>query len=202
MHIRHLNLKLLLPLCFAFGWCWKLVSCFISMFMQLRFIQIYFLWRKIYVHWSPELLTLFWMLCYLLADWQGQEEPQILSFCRMNGSGMFVFAMGQEVSSNRVFFFFFSAQRWHKSWMPGRNIHLQGGKKPALHSSVIGTDCVVAGWNSVMLLLLQHRDVSVPDCADSQSRKHDTQTQCTVTLFLSPSNLGKCLVSFSCLWLT
>lgn len=101
-----------------------------------------------------------------------------------------------------AFFFFFSAQRWHKSWMPGRNIHLQGGKKPALHSSVIGTDCVVAGWNSVMLLLLQHRDVSVPDCADSQSRKHDTQTQCTVTLFLSPSNLGKCLVSFSCLWLT
>ena len=77
------------------------------------------------------------------------------------------------------------------------------GKEPALHSSVIGTDSVVAGWNSVMLLLLLlwHGDVSVPDSADSHSRKHDTQTQCTVTLFLSPSKLGKCLVSFSCLWL-
>lgn len=62
-------------------------------------------------------------------------------------------------------------------------------------------DCVVAGWNSLMLLLLLHRDVSVPDCADSHLRKHDTPTQSTVTLFLSPSNLGKCLVSFSCLWL-
>lgn len=63
-----------------------------------------------------------------------------------------------------------------------------GGKKPALHSSVIGTDGVVAGWNSMMLLLLllQHRDVSVPDCADSHSGKHDTQTQCTVTLSFSP----------------
>lgn len=62
-------------------------------------------------------------------------------------------------------------------------------------------DCVVAGWNSLMLLLLLHRDVSVPDCADSHLRKHDTPTQRTVALFPSPSIFGKCLVSFSCLWL-
>lgn len=67
------------------------------------------------------------------------------------------------------------------------------GVKSALHFSVIGIHCVVAGWNRVMLLLLLllHSDVSVPVFADSYSGKHDAQTQCTVTLFLSPTNLGK-----------
>lgn len=43
----------------------------------------------------------------------------------------------------------------------------------------------------LLLLLPLHSDVSVPVFADSYARKHNEQTQGTVTLILSPTNLGE-----------